>query len=261
VASRRDTADGRRRPTRLRLLGALTMLLCLSAIAPSSAAALTIGTCPVDQLRQYHVWGNQYASGKYDGQFGWFVTYNMSVPDWNSSAFSLSHLYTYYGNSSPFLSDTEVEVGYYKGIGNQNYGTPHWYYAWVDHGTYHEHDSTSAPSVGTTYVYEVLFEGHNYNLGTDDWNVYWNGLGTVRGTIHQSSMPYGHALAGGEVQGDSTSWTEMKTHGTPDQEIVLQGYTWKSWTTYFTSTAACQSSGITYKINTNYTDYTATGQA
>ena len=107
----------------------------------------------------------------------------------------------------------------------------------------------------------MLFETHNYNLGTDDWNVYWNGVGTVRGTIHESSMPYGHALAGGEVQGDSTSWTEMKTHGTPDQEIVLQGYTWRSWTTYFTSTAACNSSGITYKINTNYTDFTATGQA
>jgi hypothetical protein len=224
---------------------------------PHVVLAITIGSCPI--LHPYHEHGHQYATGNYYGQYGWLVTKNPSVPHWDSSAFSLSHLYSFYGNSNPTYADTTVEVGYYKGIGLQNYSSPHWYYAWSDLGSPHEHDSTSAPSVGTTYVYEVLFQGHNYNLGTDDWTVYWDGLGTVRGTIHQSTMPTGHALAGGEVQGDSTSTTEMNTHGTPDQEIVLQGYTWKSWTTYFTSTAACDSRDITFKINSAYTDYTVTG--
>lgn len=239
-------------------VAALLTLVFVAAIAPPSVAAITVGTCPVGN--PYHVWGHQWASGQYNGQYGHFLTQNASVPDW-TSAFSLSHLYAYYGNSNPSLADTEVEVGYYEGVGPQSYSTDHYYYAWLDHGSYHEHDSTTSPTVGTTYVYEVLFMTHNYNLGTDDWNVYWNGVGTVRGTIHESSMPYGHALAGGEVQGDSTSWTEMKTRGTPSQQIVKQGYTWTNWTTAFTSTAACDSSGITYTINSNYQDFTVTGQA
>lgn len=115
--------------------------------------------------------------------------------------------------------------------------------------------------IGSTVVYETLFEGHNYNMGTDDWNLYWNGLGTVRATIHQSSQPSGHAMAGGEAIGDGMSSTQMHTHGKPDQEIVLQGYTWKSWTTYFTSTEACKSSGSTFAETTDYTDCTASGSA
>jgi hypothetical protein len=249
----------RHRPPRRPLTAMILALLLVAVIGPSPAAAITVGTCPVHE--PYHVWGFDYATGQYDGQYGHFVTKNASVPDWQQ-AFSLSHLYSFYGNTDPFQADTEIEVGYYEGFGTQaSYSTDHYYYAWVDHGSYHEHDSTTSPTVGTTYVYEVLFETHNYNLGTDDWNVYWNGVGTVRGTIHQSSMPYGHASSGGEVWGDSTSWTEMNTHGTPDQEIVKQGYVWTSWTTAFTSTAACQSSGITFHNNTNYTDFTATGQA
>jgi len=72
-------------------------------------------------------------------------------------------------------------------------------------------------------------------------------------------MPYGHALAGGEVQGDSTSYTEMHTKGTADQQIILSSYTWQNWTTYFTSTSACKSSGVSYTENSDYMAYTATG--
>ena len=241
-----------------KFLAPILMAALATAFTASPVAAITVGTCPANP--NYHVWGHQWASGQYDGQYGHFLTQNASVPDWNS-AFSLSHLYSYYGNSDPSQALTEVEVGYYEGEGTQNYSTDHYYYAWLDQGSYHEHDSTSAPTVGTTYVYEVLYSTHNYNLGTDDWNVYWNGVGTVRGTIHESSMPYGHALAGGDVQGDSSSWTEMKTRGTPSQQIIKQGFIWTNWTTAFTSTAACHSSGITYTINSSYQDFTATGQA
>lgn len=241
------------------LLGAaLSILIPLSMLAASPANAITITTCPTGNA--YHVWGHQWAYGNYYGQFGWFTTYEPSVPDYHQ-AFSLSHLYSYYGNKNPAYANTWDEVGWYKGAGNQDYNSSHYYYAWGDHGSYHEHDSSSAPTYLDSYSYQVLFYGHNYSLGTDDWRVYWNGVGTVRGTIHQSSQPYSHALAGGEVQGDSSSWTQMHTHGTPDQQIVLESYTWHNWTTYFTSTSACHSSGITYTINSKYMNFTATGRA
>jgi hypothetical protein len=240
---------------------ALTALMLAGALMPASpASAITVGTCPVHE--QWHVWGNQWATGNYYGQYGWFTTYNVSVPHPNS-AFSLSHLYTYYGNSSAFNAGTFIEVGYYKGVGDStgthNVTTPHYYYTWTYNGAYHEIDSSSGPSSGSSKSYQIEFRTHNYNLGTDDWNVYWDGVGTVRGTIHQPSMPNGHALAGGEVWGDSSSFTEMHTHGTPKQQIILTSYTWHDWTTYFTSTAACRSTGVTFTENSNFMDYTATG--
>jgi hypothetical protein len=210
------------------------------------------------------VWGHQWENGAhYYGQLGWFVTYEPSVPDIHS-AFSLSHLYSYYGALNPANADTWVEVGWYlgNGKGTNDYSTSHYYYAWDDHGAYDEHDATGTPTSGSSYIYEVEFVGHNYNLGTDDWQVFWNGLSTVRGTRHQSSQPYSYALAGGEVQGDSTSWTNMRTHGTPNQQIIRNNYTWHNWTpANFSNTHACDSAGITYTINSDYMDFTATGRA
>lgn len=235
--------------------------LAVSLVAPIPAYAVGT-TCPLGNL--YHVWGHQYTSGSYYGQYGYLYTYNVSVPD-PASAFSLSHLYTYYGNADPFYAYTFVEVGYYKGLGDgapsHNVTTPHYYWTMDSPTTgYVEHDSSSGPSTGSTVVYEVEFRGHNYTLGTDDWNVYWNGLGSSQGTAHQPSMPHGSPLAGGEVQGDSSSWTQMETHGIAHQQVILSSYTWHDWTTYF-STSACNSSGITFTENSKYMDYSATGQA
>ena len=241
---------------------ALLLSVCAVLFATAeSASAFSITTCPTGNA--YHVWGHQWASGSYYGQYGWFTTYNMSVPD-PHSAFSLSHLYTYAGNADPSLAPTEIEVGYYKGLGgdsSHDYSSPHYYYTYMINGDYHEVDSTSGPSTGSSISYQIEYQGRNYNLGTDDWTVYWNGVGTVRGTIHMPSMPTGHALAGGEVQGDSSSWTQMETHGTADQQIILTSYTWHNWTTYFTSTSACHSSGITFTENSDYMNFTAGGQA
>lgn len=243
----------------LAFLGGALLLVVFGVVARAPAAnAITVTTCP--STGTYHVYGNQWASGQYYGQYGWLKTYEPSVPDY-TTAFSLSHLYSFYGDASPFNSSTWNEVGWYRGEGNQNYTISHYYYAWGDHGAYHEVDTTSAPTEAVTYLYQVLFEGHNYTLGTDDWNVYFNGTATVRGTIHQSSQPYSHAMAGGEVQGDSTSYTAMLTRGSPNQQIISEDYTWYNWTTLFGSTAACQSSGITYTILSDFMSYTATGQA
>jgi len=246
---------------RIRAAAAVVGLAALSilAVAPS-ADAITVGSCPVIGS-VYHQWGQQWAYGDYYGQFGWLETFEPSVPDYQHT-FSLSHLYSYYGNSNPSSSNanTFVEVGFVKGQGlHMDYTSSHFYYAWADHGTYHEFDSTSAPTNGHTYSYEVLFSGHNYSMGTDDWQVYWNGLGTVRGTVHESSMPYSHALAGGEVAGEFSQSTEMHTHGEPDQQIISENYAAHNWTTYFTSTHACESSNINYTISSDYMDFTATG--
>jgi hypothetical protein len=239
-----------------------TVIIAVAAavfVGAPPASAFSVGACGVGNA--YHVWGHQWATGNYYGQYGWFTTYNMSVPDPNT-AFSLSHLYTYANNTNPGYATTWIEVGYYKGYGPQRVvTTPHYYYAYSYNNTYTEVDSSSGPSTGSSISYQVEFQGHNNTLKTDDWTVYWNGVGTVRGTIHQPSMSSGHALAGGEVQGDASSWTQMQTHGTAKQQIILTSYTWHDWTTYFTSTTACESAGITFKENSNYMDFTANGQA
>ncbi len=241
-----------------RLFALMFLVLATDLLIATPAHAFAIGTCPTDTFRPYHDSGHQYATGNYYGQFGWFVTYNMSVPHY-TTAFSLSHLYSYYGSTSPTLASTWVEVGYYKGTGNTDYNSPHYYYAWGNSSSYVEYDSPSAPSTGSSRLYEVLFNGHNYGLGTDDWSVYWDGLSSADGTVHQPSMPNSHALAGGEVQGDSSSWTEMHTHGVANQQIILTSYTWHNWNTYFTSTTACRSAGLSYTENNNYMDFTITG--
>lgn len=73
-------------------------------------------------------------------------------------------------------------------------------------------------------------------------------------------MPNGHALAGGEVSGDATSWTEMHTYGVPKHQVILTSYTWKDWVPGV-ATSSCNSSGITFTHVTNYMTFTATGQA
>lgn len=237
--------------------------IALSVVAISASPANAVGTvCPTGTA--YHVWGHQYSAGSYYGQSGWLTTYNVSVPH-PASAFSLSHLYTYYGNSNPASATTFVEVGYYKGLGDSsgthNVTTPHYYWTMASPSTgYVEHDSSSGPTTGSSLAYEIEFVGHNYTLGTDDWDVYWDGFGSVNGVAHQPSMPHGSPLAGGEVQGDSSSWTQMDTHGTANQQIISSAYVWKNWTTAFT-TSACNSSGITFTNSSNYMVYTATGQA
>src|SRR5262245_58595394 len=110
-----------------RLIGVLAVsapLVLMTGPAQAAVPAFSIGTCPA---AGYHVWGHQYASGNYYGQFGWFTTYNMSVPHY-TSAFSLSHLYAYAGSANPASAGTEIEVGYYKGLGNQSYNSPHYYW-------------------------------------------------------------------------------------------------------------------------------------
>jgi hypothetical protein len=241
----------------------LAVLVAVALLAPwlfpGRAAAFSIGTCP--STGQYHDFAHQYVGGSYYGQYGWFVTYNVSVPRPNT-AFSLSHLYSYYGSSDPTQAYTWVEVGYYKGYGPQLVvTTPHYYYAWSDAGTYHEVDSSKTPSVGSTRVYEVEFQGHNYTLGTDDWYVYWDGFDIADGKIHLSSMPSSNALAGAEVQSDSSSWTQVQMHATPDQEVIRSNYTWPSWTSSnFPATAACQSTGLTLTETTKFTNFSASGQ-
>ena len=234
-------------------------LAVTAAVFAVAAPAGAVGTtCPVGS--SYHVWGHQYTAGSYYGQYGWLTTYNVSVPH-IASAFSLSHLYTYYGNADPSKAGTFVEVGYYKGLGNTNVSTPHYYWTYSNPTQgYHETDSSSGPGTGTSKSYQIEFIGHNNTLGTDDWRVFWDGVGNVDGTAHQPSMPHGSPLAGGEVQGDSSSWTEMHTLGTPKQQVISTSYTWKDWTTAF-STSACNSSGITFTENSKYMQYTATGQA
>lgn len=233
-----------------------------SGTRPAAARTITpdfsIGTCPASG---FHVWGHQYASGNYYGQYGWFTTYNMSVPHY-TSAFSLSHLYSYAGNANPASAGIETEVGYYKGLGNHSYNSPHYYWTYMTPSQgYNETDSTSGPAAGSSISYQVEFVTYNASLGTDDWQEFWNGVGTVRGTAHMKSTPNAHALAGGEVQGDGSSTTQMETHGTADQQIISTSYSWNNWTTSFTSTTACKSSGVTYKENSNYMDFTVGGSA
>lgn len=237
------------------------VLLLLSAAFPSYSSAFSIGSCAVtDDLHEY---GHQWATGNYWGSFGWLQTSNPRVDDWTLGASSLSHLYEFAGSTSPTLATSFIEAGWYKGTSpnDAHRSAPWWFYGYYDNGRLPpvEVDGTSGPTVGTTYVYEILFEGYNSNTGLYDWNIYWNGLGTVRGHAHMHTMSTGHALAGGEVQGEAGSITQMSTHGTPDQEIVLQGYTWQTWNTYFTSTTACESVDITFTSNTHYTDYSVSG--
>lgn len=96
-------------------------------------------------------------------------------------------------------------------------------------------------------------------MNKDVWYVYWNGVGTVRGIIKLSAMPYAKSLAGGEVSSDAESWTAMDTDSTPHVQIVLQSYTWRDWTSYFTSTSACHSPGITFIWNSQFMDFDAHG--
>lgn len=91
---------------------------------PTPAAAVST-FCPY--LGPYHVAGHQYVTDNYYGQYGWLTTYDVSVPHWHD-AFSVSHLYTYYGNTDATLADTVVEVGFYKGVGVTDYNVPHYYY-------------------------------------------------------------------------------------------------------------------------------------
>ncbi len=234
-------------------LMALAVATVASWMAAPPALAATVGTCP---YQTYHRWGHQYSWAQYYGEDGWLVTYEPSVPHINDE-FSLSHLYSYYGSSDPANAYTEVEVGWYKGEGNQDYSSSHYYWTYMDEGSYHEFDSTSAPANGATKYYEVEYQGYNYSLGKYDWATYWNGY-TLGGIAHMTAMPYAGALAGGEVVTDSTSYTQMETHGVPEQQVILSSYTWENWTSSI-STSACQSAGITFTINTAYTNYTAAG--
>lgn len=120
------------------------LLLILSLATPPPANAFSITTCPFVETN--HIYGNQWASGNYWGQFGWFYTYNNSIPDYQS-ADTLSHLYTYNGSSGPFDpgSITWVEVGYIQGFGYPNsYSTPHYWYALADHGAFDTVTSSSS---------------------------------------------------------------------------------------------------------------------
>lgn len=152
----------RRHPTakaRTWIAVAMSSLLTL-AIPASRAYGFSILTCP--SLIPDHAYGSQWAKGNYYGVYGYYYTNNPSVPDWQY-AFSASHLFSYYdqtgATSDPWYSNTWVEVGYYKGRGQDaSYTTPHYYYTYSDNGaSYNEVDSTSGPTVGSTYNYQILF--------------------------------------------------------------------------------------------------------
>src|SRR5262249_29201768 len=151
----------------------------------------------------YHVSSSQYSSDRVAGEYGQFITYNMTVPDINNE-FSASHLYIYVntanGNdANPADGNHFIEDGYYKRFGNgsspKNVSTPHYYRTFADSSGYHEGDDSDYPDIGSTRLYELLYIGHNNNLGTDDWQYFYENLTTPRDTVHMNGFAWGHPLA------------------------------------------------------------------
>lgn len=268
---RKSPASSIRRHFRIRtiaiastvVIGAATALAG-TAESATAAPAITIGTCPVSG---YHVWGHQYSSDRVAGEYGQFITYNVTVPDINNE-FSLSHLYidvnTANGNdANPADGNYFLEDGYYKGLGGgsspQNVSTPHYYRTFMDSSGYHEGDDSDFPDIGSTRLYELLYAGHNNTLGTDDWRYYYENLTTPRDTVHMNGFAWGHPLAGGEVQSEAGHVTQMEAHGVPAFQLESRSSVWSNWTSSDTGTGACASSGLAFTVISAYQEFTATG--
>lgn len=240
----------------------------LSIATTGSAEAITIGTCPTDTSSgPYHIWSHQYSSDRVAGEYGQFITYNVTVP-YETSEFSLSHIYIYVdtanGNdANPAHSNYEIEDGYYKGAGSgsspKDVSTPHYYRTFMDGTGYHEGDDSDYPDIGSTRLYELLYIGHNNNLGTDDWQYYYENTSTPRDTVHMyGGFAWGHPLAGGEVISYGNG-VQMETHGVPAFEIESRSSVWSNWTSSDTGTAACASAGLAFNVISPYQEFTATG--
>jgi hypothetical protein len=233
---------------------------------PATAApAISIGTCEIND--PYHLYAHQYSSDRVAGEYGQFITYNVTVPD-ISNEFSLSHLYidvnTSNGNDiNPFDGNYFIEVGYYKGEGGgsskKNVSTPHYYRTFTDSSGYHEGDDSDFPDIGSTRLYELLYIGHNDNLGTDDWQYYYENLTTPRDTVHMNGFAWGHPLAGGELDSEPGNVTQMEAHGVPSFELESRSSVWSNWTSSDTGTAACAATGMTFRVISAYQEFTATG--
>lgn len=233
----------------------MTVLLVATGITVGSSG-VAFAVCP---------YSNDYAmeytnKAIYYGEAGWYYTYNPSVPSPNSD-FTLSHLNDF--NISNF---NFAEVGWYKGFGPHLIATvPHYYFAHGDQYGYVESDSSSTPTVGTNYFFEILYNGYDSTTGKYKWNVYWDGF-TLRGSFEVASLPKGRVIGGGEIDAGASSGTQMRVHGIPHFQLQdTSGGSWHNWTPSYMSSKgdsvlSCSDTGLTFKINTAYEDFTSGGQ-
>ncbi|MGH3627336.1 MAG: hypothetical protein ACRDRL_07845 [Sciscionella sp.] len=189
----------------------------------------------------------------------------MSLPNYTKS-FSLSHLYSMHGYSNP-SGQVEVEVGWYEGLGTELVtSVPHYYATLIDDvGHYHEHDYEAATR-GTSYAYETIDTGYDANTGDYKWHLFAGDLSNPRcGTSCNWYMrePYAQPFVGGEVNSD-TSGSQLRVHGTPEQELQTGDGVWHQWTLDYPAqqndhTYACNDPNFTFSIIQHFQEYKATG--
>jgi len=203
-------------------------------------------------------YGQQWTDKGYVGMFGWFFTFQPFVPDLNTQ-FSLSHLYVFAeGPSFP-----SVEVGVFRGLGQQRIQTNSGYYSAVEDSVtaYTEHDYEDAAS-GVYVVYEVQFEGFDFGVMKYMWGVYANDLTTARDVWRIKDLPNGHAVSGGEVT--RSTGIEMAVSLIPNHQLKTSDSIWHDWNPTFMSQQAdntniCNNLGFGYVSGRQFDSYSVGG--
>jgi len=232
---------------------ALVLSLVAGGMLLSAGPAAAISGCGGSN---YHDYAQQYNNNtNYWGEFGWYYTYNPTVYDIYTD-FTVSHAYI----QQYYASVSFVEVGWYKGYGPQRQVSVPYYYAVHEdqYSGYQETDFNDYPNLGSSRLYELLYTGHDYTTNKAKWSFYYRDQTSPKLTAEVASLDGGEPLAGGEVDGQGSDGTQIQVHGTPEWQVENHSNTWLNWTTAI-STVTCADPGFSYKANTAYTDFSASG--
>ena len=187
--------------------------------------------------------------------FGWFYTYQPSVPNLNTQ-FSLTHLYPFTNSGTSF-----VEVGVYRGFGPEKIASNSSFYtSRADSVTsYQEKNFRDAPA-DTFVAYEAQYEGFNFSTNKYIWGVYADDLVNRLWTWENKDLGMGIALSGGEV---NARGVEMRSRIIPSHQLKLDS-TWHNWTESFMSqqgdfVRTCDEPDVVWSYNVKFDDYQLSG--
>lgn len=185
------------------------------------------------------------------GQFGWFYTYQPSVP---SGSFSLSLLYT----KACMTCDKWVEVGWAKWPPAHPNAT--YYSGFKPSGQPMIWDFFGEAPSSRYIAYEIQFEGYSYASETDRWGVYIDNLSSPRKVYNIPDMRAGWPSSGGEVY--RVTGTRMLTRATPSHQLKDANNVWHDWnSSYAPDTKGCNDPNFTWTWYRRYDDFYATGTA
>jgi hypothetical protein len=248
------------RITRARL-GAAVVVLAM-VVGQSSASANHNQWSHCNHPNGLDRFSDQYTANTYTGLAGQMWTYQPSVPNLQTD-FSLSHLYMFTDNFTPF-----IEVGWYRGFGPQKIASNSSYY------TAREEPGQPYLELNFEDVPNAQFIGYKVeNVGFDDgtakwhWAVYHAPGGQAFGspfiTWALASVNWARALSGGEVT--TRSGIQMQVFTAAPHILLNPGDAqWHNWTDAYMAetldtTFTCNDPGFFLSYNVRFDNYVISG--